>query len=148
MILKQKLKVNRNLINYLILNSKTNFFQLAEEFTNLQSQFLKESFYETLNLWIDMVVYPIISILMCFIQNEPPSLMTMLSMQKTATSWADWFRYKELLQEVKQWTAITRELGGPYISCNDPTYHIFVYADAMERLRTSTLSSLRSSTHS
>lgn len=132
----------------MILNSKTNFFQVAEEFTNLQSQFLKESFYETLNLWIDMVVYPIISILMCFIQNEPPSLMTMLSMQKTATSWADWFRYKELLQEVKQWTAIARELGGPYISCNDPTYHIFVYADAMERLRTSTLSSLRSSTHS
>ena len=42
MILKQKLKVNRNLINYLILNSKTNFFQVAEEFTNLQSQFLKE----------------------------------------------------------------------------------------------------------
>ena len=128
------------------MHSKTNFFQLAEEFTRLQNQFLKDSFYETLNLWIDMVVYPIISILMCLIQNEPPSLMTMLSMQKTSTLWADWFRYRELLQEMKQWTAMTREVGGPYISCNDPTYHIFVYADAMERLRSSvfpTLSTLR-----
>jgi hypothetical protein len=43
--------------------------------------------------------------------------------------------FDSLNSEIREWTRIVKSVGGPFISANDSTYHVFVYADAMERLR-------------
>lgn len=49
--------------------------------------------------------------------------------------WMKWARYQVLRDYAKQWVFLTKLVGGPFISCNDPKYHVFVYAEAVERLR-------------
>ena len=57
------------------------------------------------------------------------------SLVKTYQLWIDWFRFKELGQTIKEWTKIVKSLNGPWISTNNPDYHVFVYADGMERIK-------------
>ncbi len=132
---KLRQSLNLNQIKYFTLNYSKSFFRIAEEYIALQTKFIKDTFYEKLSLWIDMLISPIISILMCLYSKKLPSMFTMLSLQKTFTIWMDWFRFKELSADIREWTNIVRAIGGPFISTNDPTYHIFVYADGMQRLR-------------
>lgn len=136
-VLTKKFRKQTQLAKYFVLHSQTKFFEVAETYVALQNKFLKEDWWEQANLWVDMVVFPIITIISCLFSGEYPSLMSAMSLQKSVTLWLDYLEYRSLGIEIKQWTSITRQLGGPFISCNDPTYHVFVYADAMERLRSS-----------
>ena len=115
--------------SYFILNSHS-FFEVAEEFSELQKKFVKETLYERFFLWVEMLISPITAIVMCYINNEPPSLFTSISFYKCIMMWFDWLK-------IRDWTRIVRSVGGPFISTNDSDYHVFVYADGMERLRTS-----------
>ena len=63
----------------------------------------------------------------------------MLSFQKCGKIWYDWIRFKELQKMLREWVAIVRSIGGPFISANDAEYHMFVYADAMQRISDSFL---------
>lgn len=128
--LKSKLSLEN--AGYLILHS--GFFETAEEYVRLQSVFLKESLLDRVMLWIEMLISPLISIGMCLYNGEPPSIFTMMGFHKTFLLWNDWISYKLLSAEIHEWTKIVRSTGGPFISTNDPTYHVFVYADGMERL--------------
>ena len=58
----------------------------------------------------------------------------MISLHKTISLWTQWFQFKTLTYEIREWTSIVRSIGGPFISSNDPTYHMFVYADGMQRV--------------
>lgn len=118
-----------------ILQRPTNYFETADEYVELQGIFLKESWVEKLGIWIDMVVYPIISFVSCFAYNQTPTIFTMLSLHKTIKLWTQWFRFKTLTYEIREWMNTIRSIGGPFISTNDPTYHVFVYADAMQRIQ-------------
>jgi hypothetical protein len=60
--------------------------------------------------------------------------MFIFGMMKSYQMWIDFFRYSELYYEVENWHTIVKKLGGPWIATNDPTYHLYVYADAMERI--------------
>lgn len=111
-----------------------NFFQKADKHVELSRVFLKETWYENLSLWIDMVIYPII-LFGYFVYNfERPSIFTMLSFYKAINLWIQWFEYSSLNADIREWMNIVRSIDGPFISTNDPTYHVFVYADGMMRI--------------
>ena len=40
----------------------------------------------------------------------------------------------ELREEINSWISIVKKVDGPWISTNDSQYHLYVYADAMQRL--------------
>jgi hypothetical protein len=100
----------------------------------LQEIFLKDGWIGSITLWIDMIVYPIVSFILIFVYGQTPTIFSMISLHKTITMWTQWFRFKSLTYEIREWRNIVRSIGGPFISSNDPTYHIFVYADGMQRV--------------
>jgi len=53
------------------------------------------------------------------------------------TMWVDWFQYYNITQETLEWKKFVQSAGGPFISTNDPMYHLYVYADGMQRLKNS-----------
>lgn len=126
-------KVSPNHIYFMLLNGPS-YFSLADEYVTLQKIFVKESFFEKLGIWVDMIISPLMTILHSIWKRAMPSLFTMLSFQKCVTLWKQWFRFNELKRQVHEWMNIVRAIGGPFISSNDPDYHMFVYADAMQRL--------------
>ena len=131
-----KKRMNSLVGSYFILNSHS-FFEVAEEFAELQKKFVKETLHERIFLWFEMLVSPIMAVVMCYLNNEPPSIFTSMSFYKCIMMWFDWLKFTILTHEIRDWTRIVRSVGGPFISTNDSDYHVFVYADGMERLRAS-----------
>jgi hypothetical protein len=131
-----KKQINVDIAKYIILHPNS-YFEFADEFVKLQSIFIKETTLEIASLWLEMVISPLASLIYCLVYRITPSIFTILSLQKTLQLWSDWFRFKYLTSEIREWTNIIRSIGGPFISTNDPLYHIYVYADAMQRLNTS-----------
>lgn len=126
-------KLNHTQIQFLILNG-SDYFAIADEFVTLQRIFVREGVYETVGIWFDMIVSPIFTILHAIWKQVMPSVFTLLSFQKCVNLWKQWFRFQDLKKQVHQWMNISHTIGGPFISSNDPEYHIFVYADSMQRL--------------
>jgi hypothetical protein len=127
------LRVNTSDIQFLVLNG-TDYFSLADEYVTLQKVFIKETIHEKISLWFDMIVSPLLTILHAIWKQTMPSIFTVLSFQKCAELWKQWFRFQDLKNQIHEWMKIVKSIGGPFISSNDPEYHIFVYADAMQRL--------------
>ena len=121
-----------------ILTSPTNYFAIADEYVSLQKIFVRETVLDKANLWIDMLVSPIITLLFA-IKKGSLDFFAGLSLHKCVKLWLNWFRWKELQGILREWVKIVRSTGGPYISSNDAEYHMFVYADAMQRLYNSLL---------
>jgi magnesium-transporting ATPase (P-type) len=119
---------------YLILNS-SNYFEVAEEYTLLDHIFKRETVFENLNFWIDMVIYPLINLLSVILYNQKLGIFTIMSIHKTVTKWQQYLRYMILKEKTDEWKEIIQSTGGPVISTNDNTYIMYVYADAMQRLR-------------
>jgi hypothetical protein len=120
-------------VQFLLLNG-SDYFSLADEYVTLQKIFVKDGLYEKVGLWFDMIISPILTILHSLWKQIYPSIFTLLSFQKCVTLWKQWFRFQELKKQIHEWMNIIRAIGGPFISSNDPEYHIFVYADGMQRL--------------
>lgn len=121
-------------ICYQILMHKTNYFSIAEEYVSLQKIFLRDTFLEKLEIWMEMIISPLIMIVTSLFNWSNPDLFQLMSLQKCAKLWKDWIRMRELRSEVHVWIRVIRSIGGPFISTNDPDYHMFVYADGMQRL--------------
>ena len=119
---------------YLILNDR-NYFALAEEHIYLEQIFKKETLLEKLTLWIDMLVYPIVMLFSTIWYGQDINIFTVMTIHKTVTMWLDWVKYYQLCHEVSEWKKFVQSAGGPFISTNDPTYHVYVYADGMQRLK-------------
>jgi len=119
---------------YLILNN-SNYFAVAEEFIKLEQLFKKDTAFEKLNFWIDMVIYPIINLISIIIYNQRMGIFTIMSIHKTVTKWQQYIRYIQLKSKTNEWKEIVHSTGGPNISTNDDTYIMYVFADAMQRLR-------------
>lgn len=120
-------------VQFLLLHGP-DYFSLADEYVTLQKIFVKETVLDTIGLWMDMIVSPILTILHSLWKQVYPSLFTILSFQKCVNLWKQWFRFQDLKKQVREWMNIVRSIGGPFISSNDPEYHMFVYADGMQRL--------------
>lgn len=132
-------KINKTDVQFLLLHGP-DYFSLADEYVTLQKIFIKENTLDTIGLWFDMVVSPILTILHSIWKQVMPSVFTVMSFQKCMTLWKQWFRFKDLQKQVREWMNIVRSIGGPFISSNDPDYHVFVYADAMQRLHSGLIS--------
>jgi hypothetical protein len=59
-----------------------NYFKIAEEFIRLHTIFVKESLFEKVSLWIEMVISPLISLFMSLYSKTPPSFLTVIGLQK------------------------------------------------------------------
>ena len=136
-MIPNKFHMNIETIQYLLLNQSTNFFAKANEFVVLQEKFIKESLLEKLSLWFSLFISPLLTLFNIVIKKESPSMFTMLSIKNTFDLWCEYINFHLLSWEIHEWTKIVRSVNGPFISCNDSKYHMFVYADGMERLRTS-----------
>jgi hypothetical protein len=134
-MIPDKFHITNETIQYFLLNESTNFFVKANEFVVLQEKFIKESLLEKLSLWFSLFISPLLTLFNLIIKKEDPSIFTMLSIKNTFDLWCEYIKFHLLSKEIHEWTKIVRSVNGPFISCNDPTYHMFVYADAMERLR-------------
>lgn len=121
-------------ICYQILMNKRNYFQIADEYVSLQKIFSTDTLLEKLELWVEMVISPIITVIMSLVNGDMPDMFQLMSFQKCAQLWKDWFRLKELRKEIHMWIRVVRSIGGPFISANEAEYHVFVYADGMQRL--------------
>jgi len=117
------------------LPNEDNYFKLADEFVVLQKIFVPESTLDTISLWMDMIIYPIYTVINWFISGF--SALSVIGLTKSYQLWIDWFRFKSLGKQVRSWTNIVRSVGGPFISSNEAEFHVFVYADGMERIRES-----------
>lgn len=89
---------------------------------------------------MDMFLSPLILFVQIVFFSKIPDLFTLLSIQKTVSIWIEWFQWKQCQQTIREWIKIVRTVGGPFISCNDAEYHMFVYADGMQRIHDSLLS--------
>jgi hypothetical protein len=118
---------------YLILNKKS-YFQIADEFVKLTQLFKNETTLEKLNFWVDMVIYPILTIVSIIFFNQKMGVFTIISIHKTVTKWQQYLRFLELKHETDEWKTLVKSVGGPFISTNDDMYHMYVYADGMQRL--------------
>jgi hypothetical protein len=108
---------------------------LAEEYVQLQSVLEPEGWIDGILLRNDMFIQPAI-IYLTWIAGYEVSLLAIISiLAKMIEVWWKWARYQVLRENAKHWVFITKLAGGPFISCNDPRYHVFVYAEAIERLR-------------
>lgn len=131
-------RLHKSIIQYVILNDRS-YFKIANEYSSLHKLFVKDSLIEHITLWFDMIISPLFTILKSILYQEYPSILDMLSFQKCGKIWYDWIRFKELQKMIREWVAIVRSIGGPFISANDAEYHMFVYADAMQRISDSFL---------
>ena len=129
-------RLDSNVIRSLILQP-TNYFQIADEYVSLQKKFVKETFFEKIGLWFDMLISPLITIVQLFMNGM--DIFLLYSLHKVVSLWKDWFRMKYLQTIVREWRQIVKQVGGPFITCNDAEYHLFVYADAMQRILDSLL---------
>jgi hypothetical protein len=110
-----------------------NHFAMAEEFVHLQETFVPQTWMDSLTLWMDMLLYPLY-LLYTYCTGDF-SWVSLFSWMRTYELWIQWFRYREIIQQTKQWGEIVRSVGGPWIASNDAKYHVYVYADGMERIR-------------
>lgn len=101
----------------------------------LQSQMEPAGWIDWCLLVIDMIVQPVILFVSLCVGWEVSTFSIASGLLKSAECWWSWCRYQVLRDLVRHWILVTKLAGGPFISCNDPTYHVFVYADAIERLR-------------
>jgi hypothetical protein len=107
------------------------YFSLVNEFLILQKKF-ETTFFEICLLGIDMILYPLYILYQLFQAEFSP--LYILAISKTYGLWMDYIRFRELKKEIDSWISIVKKLDGPWISTNDSQYHLYVYADAMQRL--------------
>jgi hypothetical protein len=117
----------------MILN-RSDYFRIADEFIKLTQLFKRETVIENLNFWIDMVIHPLLTIGSVLFLKQNVGMFTVLTIHKTITKWQQYARYLQLSYEMNEWKQIVGLAGGPFISTNDSTYHMYVYADGMQRL--------------
>ena len=121
-------------IEYVLMNP-VDYFKIADEYVSLQKIFTTETIFKKIELWSEMLISPIIILIQAFFSKQSLDMFSTFSIQKCAQRWKEWFRMRELRNQIRTWIEIIRSYGGPFISSNDAEYHVYVYADGMERLR-------------
>jgi hypothetical protein len=110
-------------------------FPLAEEYMQLQEKLEPEGWMGQLLLLNDMVFQPVWLFVQWVVWGRPSHFAILSCLVRTVQIWSSWARYQVLRDTARNWVLLTKLAGGPFIGCNDPKYHVFVYAEAIERLR-------------
>ena len=114
-------------MDYNFLENSTDFFKDTNEYFDLRRKF------KSIYVWIDMIVYPLITIISFFLYGAY-DLFSLMSFGKAILAFREWLRYRYLANEISKWKETVLKAGGPFIATNDPEYHIYMYADGMQRL--------------
>lgn len=114
---------------YFVENS-TDFFKDTHEYFELRRKF------KTIMPWVDMIVGPLITII-SFLWYGSYDMFSLVSFGKAIMVFKEWLRYYQISKNIRKWKMIVKSMNGPFISTNDPEYHVFVYADGMQRLHNS-----------
>ena len=115
---------------YNFITHSTDFFKDTNEYFALRRRF--GSFMP----WIDMIVAPLVAII-TFLYYGSYDMFGLITFGKALMVVREWLRYRELSSRISQWRDMVKNVGGPFISTNDPEYHIYVYADGMQRIHNS-----------
>ena len=126
----------QKIAHHLILN-KTDYFSDAAKFVELQELFVVDSIFDKAQLWLNMLIYPLLTVISVLFYGSEASIFSVFEFYKCATLWSQWFQFRELVQRVSKWSKLVHFIGGPFISTNDARYHVFIYADGMQRLENS-----------
>ena len=111
---------------------KKPYFSLVEEYLKLQKKFHNKTFFEIFLLVMDMILYPLYIFYQVIQKDFSPFYI--MSLSKCYFLWIEYFRFYELKNDINSWITVVKKLDGPWISTNDPEYHLYVYADSMERI--------------
>jgi hypothetical protein len=112
------------------ITQSTDFFKDTTEYFTMRRRF------GGFMPWIDMIVAPLVTII-TFIFYGSYDMFGLISFGKALMVFREWLRYRELSSRISKWKEIVNLAGGPVISTNDPEYHVYVYADGMQRLHNS-----------
>jgi len=107
-------------------------FVVADRYITLHKIYSPKSWSELLNLFIDMIVMPIITIFLFTIGSADP-LMVVSTAMKAYQSWRDYTEYIDLRYQVQLMFLYCQTVGGPFITTNDSLYMPYVFADAVQR---------------
>ena len=121
-----------NIYSHIILRDGT-YFKDADEYVRLHKVYSPEDIWSKISIWIEMVISPLMTIITSIYYAELPGMLSAIGFYKCFWLWVEWFLYKDLSYEVSCWVNHVRELGGPFISTNDPKYQAFVYAHTMQQ---------------
>lgn len=110
-----------------LLENSTDFFKDTNEYFDLRRKF------QGIYVWVDMIVSPLVTIITFFI-NGAFDMFALMGFVKSVMAFREWVRFRQLSAQIYKWKEIIAASGGPNIVVNDPEYHVFVYADAMQRL--------------
>ena len=122
-----------NIYSHIILRDGT-YFEDADNYVRLHKIYNPGDIWSTISIWIEMVVNPLLTIITSIYNQEFPGMFSVIGFYKCFSLWVEWFLYKDLSHEVSEWTKHIREMGGPFISTNDPRYQAFVYAHTMQQM--------------
>ena len=113
-------------MDYNFLENSTDFFKDTNEYFDLRRKF------KGIYVWIDMLS-PLITII-SFILYGAYDIFSLMSFGKAFLAFREWLRYRQLSSQMSKWKQTVLKSGGPFIATNDPEYHVYVYADGMQRL--------------
>jgi len=125
--------MNINTISHVIQRPGT-YFEDADNYVRLHKIYSPDDILSKISIWIEMIISPLMTIISSFYNQELPGLLSLIGIYKTVWLWIEWVIYKDLSSEISQWTKHVREMGGPFISTNDPSYQAYVYAHTMQQI--------------
>lgn len=108
-------------------------FQTAERYIQLRTKCAPDTWSETIQLMSDMILMPIITLFLLFLQVADPMTVAMNGL-RIYQVWKDYIEYTQLRFEVQRMMFYCQAIGGPFIVTNDPKYMPYVFADAAYRV--------------
>lgn len=126
-------KLSRKQIEYILLNDKK-YFKDVERFIKLHEEFVPDNLIQNVSLWVEMLISPLITIVQFIFSQKKIDIFVLITINKLVSIWLRWFEWRQLQQTIREWITIVRSIGGPFIGCNDAQYHMYVYADGMQRI--------------
>lgn len=122
--------MSTDILSHVILRDG-DYFEDAENYIRLHKIYSPPDLWSKISIWIEMIVSPLLTIISSIYYAELPSMLSIVGFYKCIWLWIEWFIYKDLASEVGEWVHHIREIGGPFISTNDPAYQAYVYAHTM-----------------
>ena len=115
-----------------MISFQSNPFVVAERYIQLRKVCVPDSWADTVTLFNDMILMPLITLFLLFVGLADP-IVIFTTVLKTYQVWKNYCEYTDLRFQVQQMFFICQITGGPFIVTNDSTYMPYVYADAVVR---------------
>jgi len=107
-------------------------FKAADRYIVLRDICIPREFTKKIQRINDMILMPLITLFLFF--TGTVDVFVVLSSGMTMyRSWSEWNEYTELRFEMQRFRIRMAQVGGPFITTNNPKYMPYVWADAVVR---------------